>query len=176
MKKLILSFLFLISFFTLNAQELQENEKTETSQTASTTPNEITFSLNEKSENEVPKIIVNKPYIWGHWNDCYKLSDNTELSNKELDALLKANADQIFVKKAKIYKGLSYASIAGILASLAVNLYAEEKGREALEENSAYAGMLCFLTAISFESLSNVSRQIAIDSYNLNVLGIGQNK
>ena len=171
MKKLILSLLFLTSFFALNAQETKESKTTQTTST-----NEITFSLENKSENEVPKIIVNKPYIWGHWDDCYKLSDNTELSNKELDALLKANADQIFVKKAKIYKGLSYVSAVGILASLAVNLYADEKGWENMKENSAYAGMLCFLTAISFGGLSNVSRQIAVDSYNLNVLGLGQNK
>ncbi|MDY2844441.1 MAG: hypothetical protein SOT81_10750 [Treponema sp.] len=104
------------------------------------------------------------------------MSDNTELSNKELDALLKANADQIFVKKAKIYKGLSYASIAGILASLAVNLYADAKGWEDMEDNSTYVGALCLLTAISFQGLSNVSRQIAVDSYNLNILGLGQKK
>lgn len=173
MKKLILSLLFLMSFFALNAQEIKESE---TTQTENPNASEITFSLDKKSENEVPKIIVNKPYIWGHWNDCYKLSDNTELSNKQLDALLKANADQIFVKKAKIYKGLSYASIAGILASFAVNLYADAKGWENMEDNSKYAGALCLLTAISFGSLSNVSRQIAVDSYNLNVLGMNQNK
>lgn len=173
MKKLILSFLFLISFFALSAQEVKNSE---TTQIENSNANETTFSLENESKDAVPKIIVNKPYIWGHWDDCYKLSDNTELSNKELDALLKANADQIFVKKAKIYKGLSYASIAGILASLAVNLYADAKGWEDMEDNSTYVGALCLLTAISFQGLSNVSRQIAVDSYNLNILGLGQKK
>ena len=42
--------------FTLNAQEVKESKTTST--------NEITFSLENKSENQVPKLIVNRESIF----------------------------------------------------------------------------------------------------------------
>lgn len=95
MKKLILSLLFLMSFFALKAQEIKESEATQS---------EITFSLENKSENAVPKIIINRESIFDCWDGAYKLSDGTKLSNKEFNALLKADANKIFVKKQKYMK------------------------------------------------------------------------
>ncbi len=173
MKKLILSFLFLMSFFAVNAQEVKESE---TTRTETSVPSEVTFSLNEKSETEIPKLIINRESIFDCWDGAYKLSDGTKLSNKEFNALLKAEANQIFVKKTKIYEGLFYLFDVGMLASVIVNSYAYSKGWDNMTFYSATAAGVCFVSSLWTAVLSNRNQQLAIDSYNLNILGLGQKK
>lgn len=173
MKKLILSFLFLISFFALNAQETKESE---TTKTENLNTSEITFSLNEKSETEIPKLIINRESIFDCWDGSYKLSDGTKLSNKEFNALLKADANQIFVKKTKIYEGLFYLFDVGMLASVIVNSYAYSKGWEDMTFYSATAAGVCFVSSLWTAVLSNRNQQLAIDSYNTNITNPNRKK
>lgn len=174
MKKFILSFLFLASFFVLNAQELQENEKTP--QAIHTNTNGLTFSLNEKAETEVPRLIVGRETIFDCLGGLYKLSDNTKISYSELNVLLKANADKIFIKKVNIYSGIFCLFTAGMTASYLVNSYAYSKDWEDMTFNSAVSFGACLIGALWTSFLTTRNQQLAIDSYNLNVLGLNQKK
>lgn len=160
-----------MSFFALNSQEVKESE---TTQTEKLSTSEITFSLENKSENKVPKIIIHRDGFWD--GGSYKFLDGEKISEKELDKLLKAEADQIFVKKSKIFNGIAIASGVGILASFLTSIYASYNDLDYLAEDALIPLSIFCSTGIIARIAADNYEARAIDSYNLNVLGLNQNK
>ncbi len=157
--------------FTLNAQEVKESK---TTQTENLSTSEITFSLENKSEIKIPKIIIHRDGFWD--GGSYKFLDGEKISEKDLDKLLKAEADLIFVKKAKIFNGIAIASGVGMLASFITSIYASCNDLDYIAENALIPLSLCGITGIIARVASDNYKERAIDSYNLNVLDLNQNK
>ncbi len=160
-----------MSFFALNAQEVKNSK---TTQTGNLNTNEITFSLENKSENQIPKIIIHRDGFWD--GGSYKFLDGEKISENELNKLLKAEADQIFVKKSKIFNGIAVASGVGILASFLTSIYASCNDLDYLAEDALIPLSICCFTGIIARIAADNYEERAIDSYNLNILGLGQKK
>lgn len=158
MKKIIVIFTAFILSFSCFAQSQNEQNS------------EITFSTDEsKSEIEIPKILVHRNSFW---NKGYEFSDGSKVSASDLNRLLKADADRIFVRKSKIWNGIAYAAAGGVIASYAVNTYANMNEFDDMAYNSLLSLCACMATGLIARVSADHYIELAVDSYNLKVLGL----
>lgn len=166
MKKIIAALsLFLLAFSAFTQEQKSDGKESE---------KEITFSIDEnKTEIEIPRILVHRNSFW---NMGYEFSDGGEISNSDLNKLLKSEADRIFVRKAKIWNGIAYLSVAGALASYGVNVYANIKEFDDMSSVSFTTLAACLVTGLISRITSDYYQNLAVDSYNLKILGLNQEK
>ena len=84
----------------------------------------------------------------------------------EFNALLKADANKIFIKKTKLYEGLFYLFDAGMLASIIVNSYAYSKGWD----NMTHLTVLLLLVYALRLLFGQLFFQVGIDSLQSTVI------
>lgn len=165
MKKIIAALSLFLLAFSAFAQEQKSDGKE--------SKNEITFSIDEKSDKEMRLIVTGDGFLG---INSYKFLDGEKISHKELDGILKEYAEKKYVKRMKISTVLGGVFLCGFWASTGASLYAANKGWDEMYSNSYLIGEACLLSALVSNSILILSRNQAVESYNLKVLGLNQEK
>lgn len=166
MKKLFV-FFFFVSVSLLAAQEKLKNSETF----------EIEFFESSRpviAESTAPvRLIIHRNDFWGLGE--YKFSDGTNLSFSELNKALKKEADAMYVKRTNVFQTLAYALLAGSLVSAFTGIYADGINNDGLAENASLIGITCLCFGAISGVFAQSYREVAIDSYNLKMLGLTEN-
>ena len=166
MKKMFV-FFFFVSVSLLAAQENFRNSET--------FENEV-FEISRQviSETTAPvRLIIHRNDFWGLGQ--YKFSDGTNLSFKELNKVLKQEADAMYVKRTNVFQNLAYSLLAGTFIAAFTGIYADSLNQESMAENASLIGITCMCFGAISGVFAQSYREVAIDSYNLKMLSLTEN-
>lgn len=125
---------------------------------------------------EIPapaRLIIHRNDFWGLGQ--YKFSDGTNLSFRELNRVLKQEADAMYVKRTNVFQTLACAFLAGTFVSGIASIYADEANQTTLAKSSLLISIACICFGEISGVLSQSYREIAVDTYNLKMLGLTEN-
>lgn len=162
MKKLILILSVILSF-GLYAEEAQ-------------TAFEADFSLGDTASDsaDFPRLVIHREGILNMYN--YMFSNGESLSHGEVNKLLEEIPENNgIMTKSNVWSGASYAFLAGFCTSVAINAYANTKGWSDMTHYSIASGLGCLAFAMYSRMASQSYRSVAVDNYNLSVMGISLN-
>lgn len=160
----------LLSFITLCLISVSLFAQSADSESNEAQSGEITFNVNSENST-VPQLVIHRGGLFDL--NQYKLLDGTKLSSVELNKMLKTIPEnESLLRKKNFWMGADFVFCAGAVASLAMNMYANNKGWENATYYSAVSCFSCLAFAACSGLFAHSYKARAVDNYNLSVMGI----